>query len=481
MWVPRLEEGVPKTLAILRALRMAIETGELPANTRLPAQRELAHRLGVNLSTVTRAFEQATQEGLIAGEIGRGTFVMPQSRAASLFAETMAMAARIDMARITPPRIDDAIITETLCAILAERASAAYAYPSLPQLRRGCDAVRVWMRWRGLTGNPAHVAITAGAQAGLQALLSILLRAGQSILTEEHTFPGLRTSTDLIGIKPIGVACDAQGLIPEALEEAHERTGATIVFATPNLQNPTGTIMGPLRRKAIATTVARLGLLLIEDDAYGSYTGLAPLVSELGAAHILVSSLSKAFAPGLRFGFVMGDHPAVARLEKEVSMSSWFAAPIMIETATKLIASGVAMSHAGQQKRIVEERWPTVKRIFPDAPDTPRTHLWLSTPPGSDFTSLAQRQGVDIAPASAFSVTRQGRDFVRCSMTSVRDDAELALGLARIRDLGAHLPQRKTVAAEDDDCGKGAQAPACSPLASPDSQPRMARLRVRPQ
>jgi len=447
MWVPRLEEGISRTVAIVRALRMAIETGELPANTRLPAQRELAHRLGVNLSTVTRAFEQATQEGLISGEIGRGTFVMPQSRAASLFAETIAMAARIDMARITPPRIDDAVITETLRTILAERADEAFAYPSLLQLHRGCDAVRDWMRWRGLTREPAHVAITAGAQAGLQALLSMLLRAGQSILVEEHTFPGLRTTADLIGIKPVGITCDAQGLIPEELEQAHKRTGATILFATPNLQNPTGAIMGPARRKAIAATIARLGLLLIEDDAYGSYTGLAPLVSECGRPHILVSSLSKAFAPGLRFGFVVGDHPAVARLEKEVSMSSWFAAPIMIETATKLIANGVAMNHAGQQRRIVDERWPVVKRIFPDAPDTPRTHLWLTTPPGGNFARLAEKQGVDIAPASAFSMTRQGGDFIRCSMTSVRDDAELALGLAKIRDLGAHLPQRKTMAA----------------------------------
>lgn len=447
MWVPRLEEGIPRTMAIVRALRMAIETGELPANTRLPAQRELAYRLGVNLSTVTRAFEQATREGLISGEVGRGTFVMPQSRAASLFAETIAMAARIDMARIIPPVVDDVLIAETVRALLAERPDEAFAYPSLLQLHRGCDMVREWMRWRGLTRDPAHVTITAGAQAGLQAVLTMLLRAGQSILVEEYTFPGLRTTADLIGIKPVGITCDAQGLIPEELVQAHKRTGATILFATPNLQNPTGTIMGPARRRAIAETIERLGLLLIEDDVYGSYTGLPPLVSELSGPHILISSLSKAFSPGLRFGFVTGDHPAVARLEKEVSMSSWFAAPIMIETATKLIANGAAMHHAMQQKRIVQDRWPIVKRIFPDAPDAPQTHLWLATPQGSRFAEHAGQQSVDIAPASAFCVARQGADFIRCSMTSVRDEAELAQGLATIRDLGAHVPGRPSVAA----------------------------------
>ncbi len=447
MWVPHLEEGIPKTLAIVRALRMAIETGDLPANTRLPAQRELAYRLGVNLSTVTRAFEEATREGLISGEIGRGTFVMPQSRAASLFAESIAMAARIDMARITPPEIDDALLARTIREILAETAGESFAYPSLLQLHRGCDMVREWLRWRGLTRDHAHVAITAGAQAGLQAVLTMLLRAGQSILVEELTFPGLHTAADLIGLKTVGIACDAQGLIPEELERAHKRSGATVLFATPNMQNPTGAIMGPARRKAIAATIERLGLLLIEDDAYGSYTGLTPLVSECPGPHILISSLSKAFSPGLRFGFVTGDHPAVARLEKEVSMSSWFVSPIMIETATKLISNGAAMAHATRQRRIVEERWAVVKRIFPDAPDRPRTHLWLATPQGSPFAALAEKQGVDIAQASAFNVPRQSRDFIRCSITSVRDDAELALGLATIRDLGAHIPRHESIAA----------------------------------
>lgn len=437
MWVPHLEEGIPKTIAIVRALRMAIETGDLPANTRLPAQRELAYRLGVNLSTVTRAFEQATREGLISGEIGRGTFVMPQSRAANLFAETIALAARIDMARLVPPTIDDALLTNTIRDLLADPSPEFYSYPSLLQLHRGRDTVCEWMRWRGLAHDPLHVAITAGAQAGLQAVLTMLLRAGQSVLVEEHTFPGLRTTADLIGLKLVGVACDGEGLIPEELESAQRRSGASVVFATPNLQNPTGAIMGTARRRALVETIDRLELLLIEDDVYGSYAGFSPLVAECSGPHICISSLSKTVSPGLRFGFVIGNHPAVARLEKEVSMSSWFATPIMIEAATKLVCNGAAMNHAAQQTRIVQDRWPIVKRVFPDAPETPRTHLWLATPPDSEFVLRAEQQGIDIAPASAFSVGRQGGDFVRCSLTSVRDENELSLGLATIRDLGA--------------------------------------------
>ena len=82
MWTPKLDPRLPKALAIKRALRRAIECGELRANDRLPPQRRLAFALGVNLSTVTRAIGEATREGLVSGETGRGTFIMPATDAA---------------------------------------------------------------------------------------------------------------------------------------------------------------------------------------------------------------------------------------------------------------------------------------------------------------------------------------------------------------------------------------------------------------
>ena len=59
MWVPKLETGFSKPEALVRALKRAIESGELKVNDRLPAQRELAYALGLNLSTVSRAMVEA--------------------------------------------------------------------------------------------------------------------------------------------------------------------------------------------------------------------------------------------------------------------------------------------------------------------------------------------------------------------------------------------------------------------------------------
>src|SRR3954471_1663421 len=74
-WVPDLRSPEPGYREIAGALAQAIQRGELRAGDRLPTHRELATRLGVALATVSRAYAEAARHGLIAAEVGRGTFV----------------------------------------------------------------------------------------------------------------------------------------------------------------------------------------------------------------------------------------------------------------------------------------------------------------------------------------------------------------------------------------------------------------------
>src|SRR5271154_4080453 len=52
-----------------------IESGRLAKGSRLPATRELAGQLGLNRTTVSAAYALLESEGLIAGHVGRGSFV----------------------------------------------------------------------------------------------------------------------------------------------------------------------------------------------------------------------------------------------------------------------------------------------------------------------------------------------------------------------------------------------------------------------
>ncbi len=77
-WLSPLEEGPrPIYLKIADALAAARSSGRLQPGDRLPPQRELARFLGVDLTTVTRAFTEARRRNLIDATAGRGTFVTP--------------------------------------------------------------------------------------------------------------------------------------------------------------------------------------------------------------------------------------------------------------------------------------------------------------------------------------------------------------------------------------------------------------------
>jgi GntR family transcriptional regulator len=56
-------------------LRVAIQSGELAAGTKLPSGRELANEWGVALMTVQKALDQLRDEGLVYTQRGRGVFV----------------------------------------------------------------------------------------------------------------------------------------------------------------------------------------------------------------------------------------------------------------------------------------------------------------------------------------------------------------------------------------------------------------------
>ena len=70
------EEG-PKYLALVRALRAAIRVGDLAEGAQLPTVRDRAWRLSVTPGPVSRAYQIATQEGLLRATVGRGAFVAP--------------------------------------------------------------------------------------------------------------------------------------------------------------------------------------------------------------------------------------------------------------------------------------------------------------------------------------------------------------------------------------------------------------------
>ncbi len=130
------------------------------------------------------------------------------------------------------------------------------------------------------------------------------------MLVEEPSYLAALQCFALAGARVVPVACDEDGIVPEALDATAAAERPVALYLIPNFQNPTGRTLPAARRVAVAEIAARRGLWLIEDDPYGAlrFEGDAEgPIAALGPAAdrtLALSTLSKIAAPGLRIGWV---------------------------------------------------------------------------------------------------------------------------------------------------------------------------------
>lgn len=71
----RLDAAESLVDQIARGIRVLLASGSLKPNDELPTVRQLAGDLGVNLNTVSRAYRELEDAGLVSTVRGRGTVV----------------------------------------------------------------------------------------------------------------------------------------------------------------------------------------------------------------------------------------------------------------------------------------------------------------------------------------------------------------------------------------------------------------------
>ncbi|KAJ3316175.1 hypothetical protein HDU76_002023 [Blyttiomyces sp. JEL0837] len=117
--------------------------------------------------------------------------------------------------------------------------------------------------------------ITAGNTMAMDSALRLLCERGDGLDFFEYTYSSAMESMRPLGLIPVPVKIDSEGLIPADLERAikefkakHPGKNCRVVYTVPTGQNPTGTVMGVPRRLELLETAKRLDLLILEDDPY---------------------------------------------------------------------------------------------------------------------------------------------------------------------------------------------------------------------
>lgn len=82
--LPEERHDTPLYEQMKAEIKARIERGEWPTNYRIPSENELVELLGVSRMTAHRALRELASEGVIIRVQGRGSFVAPKKRSASV-------------------------------------------------------------------------------------------------------------------------------------------------------------------------------------------------------------------------------------------------------------------------------------------------------------------------------------------------------------------------------------------------------------
>jgi DNA-binding transcriptional MocR family regulator len=450
MWIPDFKNRPGRLyVAIADAIAEDIAEGRLSSGERLPTHRELAWRLNLSISTVSKAYALAERRHLIDGEVGRGTFVALRPSDLSRAEPNRAHTDLTDLSFNCPvafPEQESAIAQAMHAVADSGRIPALTPYHrlwlGLPEHRQA--AVK-WLSGLGVTTQADDVVVVNGAQQATATILAALTEPGDTIALEELTDPGIRFLAANRHLTPKGLPLDQHGLIPEAFESACRAGPIRILFCIPNHHSPTLAVMPIERRKAIAEIAARFDVAIIESDVYGSFLDkpLPPIATFAPEQCFYLTSLSKIISPGLRIGFIAAPPGRAKDLIPGLAATTWMASLLPAEVASHLIDNGTAWRLAEQQRDELRKRQALAMDIlrghqFTSLPSG--FHIWLTLPENwraESFVASLKARGVVVTPAEAFAVGHgQSPHAVRISLGGATPSrTELQQGLEAIAEL----------------------------------------------
>jgi DNA-binding transcriptional MocR family regulator len=441
MWIPQdLDQDKPLYLAIADALAQDIASGRAKPGEQLPPQRELARLIGVNLSTITRAFKECERRGLICGTVGRGTFVAADAGAPSHIGRLDSSGpGLLEMGMVLPLyALENDTTAAIKRAVISQDLGPLLRYAEASGLRPHREAGAEWVKRFGMQATADDIVITSGTTNGLACSLMALFKAGERIAVDELTYPGFKTLAYMLGIRLVPIAMDAHGMCADGLEAACRREKISGIYLMPEVQNPTTVALSRSRRREILSLIEKHHLILLEDDAF-SFSGesnVPALSASLPEQSVFFGGISKAFGAGLRISFLVVPKAFRSPLEKAVLNTVMMASPLNAAIAASMITSD--RIDAIMRDKIREARLRTDlarKKLAAYAPHTRPAgfFLWLELPPGwtgREFELTAREAGVRVFGAEKFAVGGStAPSAVRLSLSGPETREELSRGL----------------------------------------------------
>lgn len=258
-------------------------------------------------------------------------------------------------------------------------------------LRR--QVARLMAGW-GVSGvEPESVLITTGASQGIDLTARALLEPGDVLAVERPTFLATLNAAQLSQAQVVGLPIDEDGLLVEGFESLLDRKKSVkALYVMPTFSNPSGAVLSLERRRRLLEVAQKHGVVVVEDDAYGSlWFAEAPPPSLLALAQqmdtppacVHLSTLSKIVAPGLRLGWAIAPASLLERLTVVKQIADVHTSSLDQAIAAAYLESGRLSSHLDRLRAGYEERSRWLTEAIRE--EIPARLLQFSQPRGGMF------------------------------------------------------------------------------------------------
>ncbi|CAN7645686.1 PLP-dependent aminotransferase family protein [Pseudomonas sp. LjRoot277] len=435
---------VPVVQQVVDALACWLRHGEVPPGTRLPSVRQIARINLLSQSSVVEACERLVAQGVLASRHGAGFIVAVPALAAQGQQDCpMFEGAEVKQGRTSGElklgcvglpeswrETDD--LSYAIRQVSRTDMAGLFNYSTplgLPALRQ---QINKRLKQLDIVVEESRILTTAGASQGLDLIVRTLFKPGDCVVVENPGYSLLFDLLRLHGVSMIEVPRTPHGPDIEALEALLVKYRPCGIFINSFYHNPTGSSLAPAVAQRVVQLAKTYGLLVIEDDVYADlHSGPGTRLAALGIDDnvIYVGSYSKTLSSSLRVGFVVAGAGVISRLAEVKMISSMGASRFCESVLASLLASGAYRKLVQRQRQRLSNDREAALQVLEDAEwevfgkPVGGLFIWARSRM-SDYAQVrkqAQRFGVLLSSATAFSPTAEASDWQRINVAYACD------------------------------------------------------------
>ncbi|WNV91106.1 PLP-dependent aminotransferase family protein [Umezawaea sp. Da 62-37] len=405
------------TADLAAGIRMLVVEGQLPAGTRLPAEREIADALPVSRTLVTAALDQLREDGLVASRRGAGSWITVPAGAFRPVTDLVpAERGLIDLARAAPPALPNLAAAMDAVRLRMPEHLAGHGYHEhgVPELRR---LIADRYSARGLPTSPDQIVVTSGAQHALGLALRLFTGPGDRVLVEQPSYPNALDAIRSMSAIPVPVPLTPDGWDLAGIAAALRQVAPRVAYLVLDFHNPTGhrldaqgrTRLGDLLRRA--RTPAIIDESLVDLDLDGDPEDAPPPMAAFADELVVtIGSASKSHWGGMRIGWIRAT-PDLAHRLVSTRTSVDLGTPVFEQLLMAELLTGPDTALRERRAELAVQRDVLIDSLREHCPGWKVRRpsgglvLWceLDAPISTRIAVVAQSHGIRLAPGARFA------------------------------------------------------------------------------